>query len=113
MPPPSQLFKRWQRRRAKLLVRSVASPLVPQLEASRCVQHTYFFFAVLHKMEPCAEHPSVRFKQRAVIVFLAAEGVFQSKFTYVYNLFAVITVLTRALCVVVGPTDVKMTSCVV
>ena len=62
MPPSSQLIKRWQRGRAKLLVRSVASPLAPRLEASRCVQHTvfFFFFAVLHEMEPCAEHPSVR-----------------------------------------------------
>jgi len=64
-------------------------------------------------MEPWAEHPSVRFKQRAVIVFLTAEGVFQSKFIYVCNLLTVMTVLKRALCVVVGPTDVKMTSCVV
>jgi hypothetical protein len=111
MPPPSQLVKRWQRRRAKLLVCSVASPLAPQLEASRCV--LYLYIVVLHEMEPCAEHPSVRFKQRAVIAFLAAERVFQSKFTYVCNLFTVMTVLTRAMCVVVGPTDVKMTRCVV
>lgn len=58
-------------------------------------------------MKPCAEHPSLRFKQRAVIVFLTAEGVFQSKFTKVCNWFTVMTVLTRALCVVVGPTGCK------
>jgi hypothetical protein len=56
---------------------------------------------------------SVQFKQRAVIVFLTAESVFQSKFTYVCNFFTLRTVLTRALRVVIGPTDVKMTSCVV
>lgn len=54
MPPSSQLVKRWQRRRAKLPVRSVASQLAPQLEASRCVQQ--LFFAVLYEMKPYAEH---------------------------------------------------------
>jgi hypothetical protein len=56
---------------------------------------------------------SVQFKQRAVIVFLTAESVFQSKFTYVYNLFTLMAVFTLALRIVVGPTDVKITSCVV
>jgi len=113
MPPPSQLVKRWQCRHAKLPVRSVASPLAPQLEASRCVQHTAFFFLPFCMKWNRRLNISVWFKQRAVIVFLTAESVFQSKFTYVCNFFTLMTVLMRALRVVVGPTDVKMTSCVV
>jgi hypothetical protein len=72
MPPPLKLVNMWQEGQAAS--RDTSSSFSANTFVLSQIAVLNGCFAVVREMEPRAEHSSVRFKQRAVIEFLTAEG---------------------------------------